>query len=98
MATRLLSVARPSITSNNATHPFVVPTRSATNKSKQQQPDPNTEMPGFSFKDLGASPAVKAIVYAALGVIGTAETYFWCRWGWEKYGPRGESPDVGEGS
>lgn len=55
-------------------------------------------MPSFSFKDLGASPTVKAVVYTALGIYGTAETYFYGRWAYEKFYNKEATPqESGDG-
>ena len=87
MAARFLTATRHSTASIQTTHAVTPGIRSATNKAKHRQADPEPELPSFSLKDLGASPTVKAVVYTALGIAGTAETYFWCRWGWEKFKP-----------
>lgn len=50
---------------------------------RQTKPDQNQHSP-FDLKRLGATPTVRLVVYAALGVAATAETAFWCSWGWAK--------------
>jgi hypothetical protein len=42
-------------------------------------------MPKFSMKDLGATPAVKGVVYLMLGIIGTAETITYGQWAYRRW-------------
>ena len=42
-------------------------------------------MPAFSLKDLGATPAVKGVVYVMLAVIGTAETVTYGQWAYRRW-------------
>ncbi|KAF2170610.1 hypothetical protein M409DRAFT_19427 [Zasmidium cellare ATCC 36951] len=62
-------------------------------KTKREEDTP--EIPSFSFKDLGASPTVKAVVYLGIGIIATAETYTYSMWAWNWWKRRGEGR-VGE--
>lgn len=65
-------------------------------KDTRLKAEENTpEMPSFSFKDLGASPTVKAVVYLGIGVIATAETYTYSIWAWNWWTRRSEAR-VGE--
>lgn len=45
------------------------------------------------MRDLGASPAVKIVVYTTIGIIGTLETYAYGRWAWYKWGPKADGPE-----
>lgn len=45
------------------------------------------------MRDLGASPTVKFVVYTALGIMGTLETYAYGKWAWYKWGPKPEGAD-----
>jgi hypothetical protein len=55
------------------------------------------EMPSFSFNDLGATPAVKAVVYIALGIMGTAETVTYGQWAYRRWW-KAADVDVADGS
>jgi len=45
------------------------------------------------MRDLGASPAVKFVVYTTVGIIATLETYAYGRWAWYKWGPKPDADD-----
>jgi hypothetical protein len=51
---------------------------------------------GVPFSELGANRTVKIVVYIAVGIIGTAETYAWGRFLWGKYGPQQGEDGEGE--
>ena len=85
MASRILSTMRPQLPNNFTAHGQLAQTRNATRQSPNRHQDNEHDIPRFSFKDLGASPTVKAVVYIALGIYGTAETYFYGRWAYEKF-------------
>ena len=57
--------------------------KSKSSGDREEEP----ELPKFSMKDLGATPAVKAVVYTSLAVIGTAETYTYGKWIYGKVYP-----------
>ncbi|KYK57389.1 hypothetical protein DCS_04398 [Drechmeria coniospora] len=40
------------------------------------------ELPAFSFNGLGASPAVKNAIIVVICILGTIETWVWCKWIW----------------
>ena len=58
------------------------PTETTSEPQKHTNPG---EMPGFSFKDLGATPTVKAVVYVMIGIIGTAETVTYGQWAYHRW-------------
>lgn len=45
-------------------------------------------MPKFSLDGLGATPAMKAVIYTAIGVVATAETYTYGLWIYHKLYPK----------
>lgn len=76
---------RPQLSNGLTAHGPSVQSRHVTRQSQNRKQNDEPELPRFSFKDLGASPTVKAVVYTALGIYGTAETYFYGRWAYEKF-------------
>ncbi|KAL2205847.1 hypothetical protein CC79DRAFT_1334189 [Sarocladium strictum] len=38
------------------------------------------ELPAFSLEGLGVSKNMKIALYTVLGIYGTIETWFWCKW------------------
>lgn len=52
----------------------------------------------MSLKELGANRTVKIVVIIALTIGGTAETIFWAKMLWAKFGPgeKEEEEDEGE--
>lgn len=51
---------------------------------KDQEPP---QMPKFSLDGLGATPAMKAVIYTAIGIMATAETYTYGLWIYHKLYP-----------
>lgn len=49
---------------------------------QQQQNNNNAqhELPAFSLDGLGVSKNMKIALYTVLGIYGTIETWFWCKW------------------
>lgn len=56
--------------------------RGGTTKEKQEQSQP--QLPKFSLDGLGATPAMKAVIYTAIGIMGTVETYTYGLWIYHK--------------
>lgn len=52
--------------------------------SKDQEPP---QLPKFSLDGLGATPAIKAVVYTMVGILGTVETYTYGLWIYHKLYP-----------
>jgi hypothetical protein len=79
--------------------PHILTSKSRYSTSK---PPPNTsensELPSFSFKDLGANRTVKIVVIVALTIGGTAESVFWAQMLWAKFGPEKKEDEEIEGS
>lgn len=48
------------------------------------------------MEGLGASPTVKVVVYTAIGILATIETYVYCRWAWYKLFPKTQPGKEGE--
>lgn len=51
----------------------------------------NPELPKFSFEGLGISKNMKLFLIGILGVLGTIETWFWCKAIWRWYNGEGFS-------
>tara|TARA_R110002060_G_scaffold23182_4_gene31419 strand:+ start:223 stop:378 length:156 start_codon:yes stop_codon:yes gene_type:complete len=47
---------------------------------------------------LGATRTVKIVVYIAVAIIGTAETFTWSKFLWAKFGPKKEDAEVEAGA
>lgn len=69
-----------------------LPTRRTYSTKKKPEQDP-ADIPSFSFNGLGASLAVKAVVYLSIGVIATAETYTYGIWIWGWWNNRGKGEE-----
>lgn len=67
--------------------PATKQTRLQSNKANNDKGNDNPEMPKVSFSEMfhGAPRYVKVIAITGLAIAGTAETYFWCIWGWNKF-------------
>ncbi|KAH7348329.1 hypothetical protein BKA65DRAFT_258574 [Rhexocercosporidium sp. MPI-PUGE-AT-0058] len=48
---------------------------------------PNPSFGAASFKELGATQTVKIVVYIAVSIIATVETFTWSKFLWAKFGP-----------
>ncbi|PVH74844.1 hypothetical protein DL98DRAFT_519000 [Cadophora sp. DSE1049] len=57
-------------------------------------PPPNPSFGAASFKELGATRTVKIVVYIAVVIIGTAETFTWSKFLWAKFGPKKEDAEA----
>ncbi|KAH7419639.1 hypothetical protein BKA64DRAFT_699667 [Cadophora sp. MPI-SDFR-AT-0126] len=67
----------------------------AQNSSPSKPPlPPNPSFGATSFKELGATRTVKIVVYTAVFIIGTAETFTWSKFLWAKFGPKEEDAVV----
>lgn len=95
MASRILSAARPQLSSSFIAHSPLPQTRNVSKQSQNRRQDSEPDLPSFSFQDLGASPTVKTVVYTALGIYGAAETYFYGRWAYEKFYAKEEAREEG---
>ncbi|EON69310.1 hypothetical protein W97_08570 [Coniosporium apollinis CBS 100218] len=49
--------------------------------------DETPTYPAFSMEGLGASRTVKIVIYTAITIIGTIETYAYGKWAWYKLYP-----------
>lgn len=54
-------------------------------ESGKQEPQ---QLPKLSLDGLGATPAIKGVIYAAIGVIATVETYTYSLWIYHKLYPQ----------
>ncbi|KAI5806046.1 hypothetical protein EDC01DRAFT_777935 [Geopyxis carbonaria] len=72
-------------------------TRKTPKYPPQENETENPSYPTFTLKGLGANRTVKVVVVAALTVMATAETVFWGRVVWGKWGPKGDGDGM-EGS
>lgn len=79
-----------------STHPQLHtqnPSPNSPNSPKQPLP-PNPSFDAASFKELGATRTVKIVVYIAVAVMGTAETFTWSKFLWAKFGPKEEDAEI----
>ncbi|KAK0099469.1 hypothetical protein ONS96_008306 [Cadophora gregata f. sp. sojae] len=59
------------------------------NSSPSKPPlPPNPSFGAASFKELGATRTVEVVVYIAIGIMGTVETFTWSKFLWAKFGPK----------
>lgn len=65
--------------------------RYSTSKPRKDAAGKNEEppqFPKFSLDSLGATPAMKAVIYTAIGIMATAETYTYGLWIYHKLYPQ----------
>jgi hypothetical protein len=78
--------------------PSPKPSLSSPNRNQNQT---QTQNPSFganlSFKELGANRTVKIVVIVALSVAATAESVFWVKVLWAKFGPETKVEQSEEG-
>lgn len=67
--------------------------REGTTKKKQEQSQSQPQLPKFSLDGLGATPAMKAVIYTAIGIMGTVETYTYGLWIYHKLYANQEGQD-----
>lgn len=81
-----------------STHPQLRTQNFGPNSPKPPPPPPNPSFGAASFKELGATRTVKIVVYIAVAIIGTAETFTWSKFLWAKFGPKKEDAEVEAGA
>ncbi|KAJ5717336.1 hypothetical protein N7488_002982 [Penicillium malachiteum] len=62
------------------------PDRPAQTEQEHHEVDMNTLSPSDSFESLGIGKSMRLFLFAVFGVLGTIETWFWCKaiWIWWK--------------
>ncbi|KAI0427423.1 hypothetical protein F5Y09DRAFT_344683 [Xylaria sp. FL1042] len=92
--TRLLSSSSASLSDKNTTTTNTGKDGAAKPQSRtgiHQASTPSEDGFKVNFRDLGMNRVTKFVVYAAIGVLGTMETIFWCKalWRWWTGGEEG---------
>ncbi|KAI0514391.1 hypothetical protein F5B22DRAFT_647704 [Xylaria bambusicola] len=90
--TRLLSSPYPAIARKYAsTNAGKNPSSSSSSSSDKRPPSSEDDFK-INFRDLGMNRLTKFVVYAAICVVGTMETIFWCKaiWRWWTGGEESE--------
>ncbi|KAH6712605.1 hypothetical protein DL95DRAFT_395463 [Leptodontidium sp. 2 PMI_412] len=67
---------------------YPLQTQNPSPSPSKPSPPPNPSFGAASFKELGATRTVKIVVYIAIGIMGTVETFTWSRFLWAKFGPK----------
>ena len=70
--------------------------RDSNNSEKPSSRNPG--LPKINLKDLGATTPIRIVIYIVIGIIGTAETVFWCQWLWRFIYPASKDARKEEGS
>ena len=68
------------------------------NSGPKQPPPPNPSFGAASFKELGATRTVKIVVYIAIAIMATAETFTWSKFLWAKFGSKKEDAEIEAGA